>query len=202
MNRPHYQANETIYERFIPYLEQTCSLRVADPQKDLERFHNWHHQNRVAHFWELALTREELHAYLEKLLHSPFQDPLIVEFNHQPVGYVESYWVIDDRLAPYYDCTPFDRGFHFLIGEKMGLGFLRTDTVLLSVCDFLFQADPCTHRIMAEPRVDNKLLLRYLERFPSWRKLKEFDFPHKRAALLECTRDRFYELENMNERPS
>ena len=47
---------------------------------------------------------------------------------------------------------------------------------------------------MGEPRADNKALLKHLATIPAFHNLKEFDFPHKRAALLECTRERFFEL--------
>ena len=29
----------------------------------------------------------------------------------------------------------------------------------------------------------------------AWKKIKEFDFPHKRAALVECSRERFFQGE-------
>jgi len=192
-------ANQIVYQRYLPHLHRTIKFRVASLENDLERFHSWHHQKRVSKFWELEVTKEQHGEYLQKLLDSETQLPLIVEFDDTPVGYIESYWVKEDRLAPYYDCSDFDRGFHFLVGEKQGLGFAYTDALLQSACHFLFLEDHRTQRIMAEPRSDNKLLLRYLERFPSWKKIKEFNFPHKHAALLSCEREGFFRLENLNE---
>jgi hypothetical protein len=95
-----------------------------------------------------------------------------------------------DNRPPIYD--KFDRGFHFLIGERKFLGIKNTDAVLKSVVHYLFLDDPRTLKIMAEPRSDNKKVLQYVDYFPVWRRIKEFDFPHKRAVLLECTRERLF----------
>ena len=192
-------SNEVVYQRYLPQLDKTIKFRVACLENDLERFHLWHHQKRVSKFWELEVSKEEHANYLQKLLDSDSDLPLIVEFDDDPVGYIECYWVKENRLAPYYDCSDFDRGFHFLVGEKQGLGFAYTDSLLQSACHYFFLDDHRTQRIMAEPRSDNKLLLRYLERFPSWKKIKEFNFPHKHAALLCCEREGFFRLENLNE---
>ena len=46
--------------------------------------------------------------------------------------------------------------------------------------------------MVGEPRVDNAKLLRYADAL-AYDKVKEFDFPHKRAALMHCWRDPFFE---------
>lgn len=48
-----------------------------------------------------------------------------------------------------------------------------------------------TEKLMGEPRADNVKLLRYADQM-SYEKVKEFDFPHKRAALMRCPRARFF----------
>jgi hypothetical protein len=183
---------EVQYARYIPGLGKTLSFRVVDPDQDVAVFHSWQTQPRVYEFWELNKPQKELHEYLVKGSADPHQIPMFVEFDGVPVGYFEMYWTMEDRLGPYYEASAFDRGFHFLIGNENFLGFPNTDAIIKSACHFLFLDDPRTRNIMAEPRSDNKRVLKYVDLIPAWRKLKEFDFPHKRAALLECRRERFF----------
>ena len=151
----------------------------------------WQNKPRVANFWEIAQSESELRAYLERGLSDPHTIPAIVEMDGRSVGYFEFYWVREDRLGPIYDCSDYDRGFHFLIGEDDCLGFKNTDAVLKSTSHFIFLDDVRTQIIAAEPRADNAAVLKYVETFKCWRKVREFDFPHKRAALLEARRDLF-----------
>ncbi|KHD89645.1 MAG: aerobactin siderophore biosynthesis protein iucB [Bdellovibrio sp. ArHS] len=190
--RPVVQEGQTLYQRYIPGLDKVLRFRVADIAKDLDIFHEWHHQPRVLKFWELDKPKEELRDYLQKGLQDSHQFPVILEFDETPIGYFEMYWTKEDRLGPYYEAEAFDRGFHFLIGNIDVLGFKNTDAILKAVCHYIFLEEPRTRRIMAEPRSDNTNVLKYLETFKAWSKLKEFDFPHKRAALLECKREAFF----------
>ncbi|WP_112479385.1 hypothetical protein [Vibrio variabilis] len=45
---------------------------------------------------------------------------------------------------------------------------------------------------MGEPRADNKKVLALTERI-GFEHLFDFDFPHKRAAMLQCRRQRFFD---------
>lgn len=181
-----------VYKRYVPQLEKTVTFRRLQVEKDLDTFHEWHNQFRVYHFWELNKPKEELKEYMEKGLKDPHQFPMIVEIDNELVGYYEMYWVPEDRLGPYYESEAFDRGFHFLIGNKKFLGYTNTDSIVKSGLHFLYLDDPRTRRIMAEPRSDNQKVLKYAEASIGWTKLKEFDFPHKRAALLENKREVFF----------
>ncbi|RZA02903.1 MAG: N-acetyltransferase [Proteobacteria bacterium] len=180
------------YRRYFPAINATITYRPVVVARDLDILHEWHNQPRVYEFWELNKPKEELREYFTKGRQDPHQTPFLLEINDEPVGYFEFYWCPEDRLGPYYDYQPFDRGFHFLIGSRKHLGLVNTDTMLKSLCHFLFLDDPRTRRIMAEPRSDNRKVLRYVEVFPVWKKLKEFDFPHKRAALIEGKREIFF----------
>lgn len=182
-----------VYKRYIPELKQTITFRATNVEQDLETFHGWHNQSRVSCFWELNKPIEELKDYMKKSLSDPHQFPMIVEIDGEKVGYYEMYWVKEDRLGPYYESEAWDRGFHFLIGNKKFLGYQTTDAIVKSGLHFLFLDDPRTRKIMAEPRHDNQKVLKYAEASKGWRKIKEFDFPHKRAALLECRREGFFE---------
>lgn len=191
--RPKYSANTILYKRYIYSIKKTLSIRVIDILKDLETFHHWHHQPRVANFWELNKSKAELAEYIRTGLADPHQISVIIELDGEAVGYFEIYWTFEDRLAPFYEASPFDRGIHLLIGNTKYLGKENTDAILKSVCHYIFLADPRTERIMGEPRIDNDKILKYLLLFNAWKKIKEFDFPHKRAALVECSRKRFFQ---------
>ncbi len=189
--RPDIQSG-VMYSRYVPSIGKKLSFRIIDAQKDLDIFHEWHNQPRVAHFWELQQPKNELAQYISKGLSDPHTLPMIAECDGVPVGYFEMYWTREDRLAPYYESEAFDRGFHFLIGNKDFLGFANTDAILKSLAHFLFIDEIRTRKLMAEPRSDNAKVLKYVETFTAWKKLYEFDFPHKRAALLECKREAFF----------
>jgi len=180
------------YRRYVPAIRKTISFRTVEIERDLERFHYWHNQPRVYELWELNKPIEELKVYLEKGQKDPHQFPVILEYDGEPVGYFEFYWAAEDRLGPYYDHAPYDRGFHFLIGEEKYLGRANTEAAIRSVTHFLFLDDPRTMRIVAEPRADNQRVLKYVQVVPGWRFIKEFDFPHKRAALVSVRREDFF----------
>lgn len=186
---PH---NGTVYKRYVPEIGKTVSFRQTNIETDLVTFHEWHNQPRVLNFWELDKPMAELKEYMETSLKDPHQFPMIVEFDGEMVGYYEMYWVQEDRLGPYYESEAWDRGFHFLIGNTKHLGYANTDTIIKSGLHFLFLDDPRTRKVMAEPRHDNQKVIKYAEASKGWKKLKEFDFPHKRAALLECRREGFF----------
>jgi hypothetical protein len=108
------------------------------------------------------------------------------------MGYYELYWAHEDRLAPYAPTEAYDRGLHLLIGEEK---FLRTRYVydsMLHVTQFLFEEDERTKAVWAEPRADNTKLVRFCEKLPGWKFIKEFNFPHKRSMLLKCDRESFF----------
>jgi N2-citryl-N6-acetyl-N6-hydroxylysine synthase len=193
--RPHPVRPEShagyVYRRYIPQIDKTISFRRITPQ-DLDTFHEWHNQPRVSVFWELNKSKEELKEYIEKGLKDPHQIPMIVEIDGELTGYYEFYWVREDRLGPYYESDAFDRGFHFLIGNKKFLGFPITDSILKSGLHLLFLDEARTRRVMAEPRHDNQKVLKYAMSATGWKQLKIFDFPHKRAVLLQNSREIFF----------
>ncbi len=181
-----------LYRRYLPSIRRTLSFELFDRAKHLDAFHEWHNQPRVAQFWEMAHSREKLDEYIGIMEKDPHQRPIIALLDDLPIGYFEVYWTPEDRLGPYYEYDPFDRGFHFLIGDVGALGRKGTPEIIQSMVHFIFLDDPRTRRIMGEPRHDNIKLLRYLQTIPGWVKIKEFDFPHKRAALLQIRREDFF----------
>lgn len=190
--RDNPQSGTLLYQRFSHEINKTMTFRVIDPGRDLQQFSAWHNHIRISKFWELEGDLAFHREYIEQNLNDPHQIPAVLEIDNKLAGYFEFYWAKEDRLGPYYDSGDFDRGFHFLIGEKAFLGIRNTDAVLKSVVHFLFLDDPRTQKIVAEPRADNKKALQYVELFPVWRRVKEIEFPHKTAVLIECTRERLF----------
>jgi N2-citryl-N6-acetyl-N6-hydroxylysine synthase len=187
-----FTAGQKLYSRYVHTIQSTVSFRVIK-ESDLDVFYDWHNQPRVANFWELAGSKEAILAYIQKGLTDPHLMPVIAEINGEAVGYFEIYWTKEDRLGPYYESGFYDRGFHLLVGNEKYLGFNNTDALLKSACHFIYLDDERTQYIMGEPRHDNQKLLKYVLSFKSWRRVKEFDFPHKRAVLLECDKNLFFQ---------
>lgn len=185
----HYHG--THYRRYVPSINKTISFRTITPH-DLDIFHEWHNQKRVAFYWELDQKKDELKNYITQGLEKAHQIPMIVEIDNEPVGYYEFYWVKEDRLGPYYEARPYDRGFHFLIGNKNFLGKANTDAITSAGLHFIYLDDERTHFTMAEPRYDNNKVLKYADDTIGWQALKVFDFPHKRAVLLQNSREIFF----------
>ncbi|MFL1484611.1 GNAT family N-acetyltransferase [Marinobacter sp. LN3S78] len=184
-------GDQILYRRFAPTSGKTITLRQATVSQDGERFHRWQNDPRAARFWEYPWSRERLDAMLEDRRADPHSLPLILEADGEAVGYFETYYVPEDRLGPYCNAGPFDQGMHVLIGERRFLGEGLTNLWLNTVSHFLFLSEPRTRCLWGEPRSDNRAMLRYL-RTTTWENHGEFDFPHKRSALLCNPRHRFF----------
>lgn len=176
-----------VYRRFDPQLGVWISLRTLDIELDLERFNRWQNTPRVLAFWDEGGSLEEHRQYLEKLADDPHTLTLIGCFDDQPFAYFEAYWAKEDRIAPFYDAGDYDRGIHMLVGEQAHRGPHKVASWLSALTDYLLQDDPRTRRIVAEPRADNAKMIGYMQS-QGYKRIKEFDFPHKRAALMVLER--------------
>ena len=181
-----------LYQRFIPWLNQTLSFRSVDLEHDLVYFHRWMNDSRVAHFWEEEGSKEHHLEYLEKSAADAHSQSIIGCFNGKPFAYFEIYWAKEDRIAPFYDVIDYDRGWHLLVGEEEFRGRKWFSAWFPSLQHYLFLDDPRTQRIVAEPRHDNERLIRHAQTL-GFANIKAFDFPHKRAQLLMLLRERFFE---------
>lgn len=184
-------AEGTIYERFMPHVGMTFSLRTADPEADAAVFSDWMNLDRVAYFWDQRGTRDEHAAYLAERRADPHMHPTIGYFDDVPFGYFEFYWAKEDRLAPFYDAHDFDRGLHLLIGDSQFQSAGKLKAWWSGVLHYMFIDDPRTQRIVGEPRIDHVRHIAYMHRLGFYT-MKEFDFPHKRAALTVLERDTFF----------
>ncbi len=181
-----------VYRRFDLRLGVWVSLRAVDIESDLERFNRWQNNPRVLNFWQEGGSLEQHRAYLSKLQADPHSLTLIGCFDDQPFAYFEAYWAKEDRIAPFYAVDDYDRGIHMLVGEEHHRGPHKVASWMSALVHYLFLDDPRTQRVVAEPRADNSKMIGYLQARRFYRE-KEFDFPHKRAALMVLGREQFFE---------
>ncbi|WP_338582179.1 GNAT family N-acetyltransferase [Pseudomonas sp. MAG733B] len=181
-----------VYRRFDARLGMWISLRTVDIDLDLARFNRWQNSARVASFWQEKGSLEKHREYLSKLEADPHTLTLIGCFDDQPFAYFEAYWAKEDRIAPFYDAGDYDRGIHMLVGEENHRGPHKVASWLSALVHFLFLDDPRTQRVVAEPRADNAKMIGYMQGQRFYCE-KEFDFPHKRAALMALGRERFFD---------
>jgi acetyl CoA:N6-hydroxylysine acetyl transferase len=185
------QPRGLVYARRDPAIDMTVSFEAIAIERHLDLFHAWMNDGRVAFFWELAKPKDDLRAYLERLQADPHAFGLMGSFDGEQAGYFEVYWGAEDRLGAHYDAHPFDRGWHGLIGNARFLGRARTAAWLRALTHLLFLDDVRTAKVVGEPNAAHRKLLRYADEV-AYRKVKEFDFPHKRAALMHCERPAFF----------
>ncbi|CAG8870125.1 hypothetical protein PS627_03868 [Pseudomonas fluorescens] len=181
-----------VYRRFDARVGAWVSLRTLEIEHDLERFNRWQNNPRVLKFWQEGGTLEQHRGYLDKLAADPHALTLIGCFDDQPFAYFEAYWAKEDRIAPFYPAGDHDRGIHMLVGEETHRGPHKVASWLSALVHYLFLDDPRTQRVVAEPRADNARMIGYMQE-QCFHCEKEFDFPHKRAALMILGRERFFD---------
>ncbi|WP_221074685.1 GNAT family N-acetyltransferase [Agarivorans aestuarii] len=188
--RPNKPTGQ-VFTRYFYHLKRQVTFRVIDKQRDLSCFNRWHNHPIISPVWELEGSLQSHTEYLSKMVDDAHQYAVIGEFDGIPFGYFEVYWTPEDRLGPHYQCQDYDRGVHILVGNFSFRGGVYFDTWGSAILQYCFLDEPNTQRIMGEPRADNHRVVSITERL-GLEKQFEFDFPHKRAALLQCDRERFF----------
>lgn len=180
-----------VYARHIPWLDKTFSLRLVDLDRDLLLFHRWQNDPRIAPFWLEEGDLDYHRRYLQALLDDPHVIPLIGSLDDRPFGYFEVYWAKENRLGLHYDADDYDRGWHVLIGEDDVRGREYITAWMPSIVHYMLLSDPRTRQIVGEPAADHHQQIRNLD-LGGFAKIKEFDFPHKRALLVSLSRARYF----------
>lgn len=181
----------TLYHRYIPWLDQVFSLRALDAEADLELFHQWMNDERVAAFFEEAGPLDYHRGYLSRMAADPHLMPVLGCLDGRPFCYFELYWARENRIGAHYDAGAWDRGWHVLVGDGTARGADYITTWLPSLMHYMFLAEPRTQALVGEPAASHTQQLRNLTR-SGFARVKEFDFAHKRAVLVRLERDYFF----------
>ncbi|WP_264211401.1 GNAT family N-acetyltransferase [Leisingera thetidis] len=185
------KAVGTLYHRYIPWLDQVFSLRALDQETDLDLFHQWMNDERVAAFFEESGTRDYHRTYLARMASDPHMMPVLGCLNGRPFCYFELYWARENRIGAHYGAGAWDRGWHVLVGDETARGADYITTWLPSLMHYMFLAEPRTQALVGEPAASHTQQLRNLTR-SGFARVKEFDFAHKRAVLVRLERDYFF----------
>ncbi|MBO1014336.1 acetyltransferase [Achromobacter sp. SD115] len=180
-----------LYQRYIPWLKKTFSYRALDIEADLALFSRWMNDPDVVVIWQEEGTLEQHRHYLQTMAADPHVYPMIASLDGEPFGYFEVYWAKENRIGPFCEADDYDRGWHVLIGEPAFRGKAFATAWLTSISHYMLLDDARTRRAVGEPRRDHLQQIRNLDR-SGYAKVKEFDFPHKRALLVTLLRERFF----------
>lgn len=184
-----------IYSRFIPGLDSHLTFRIASSTnaKDVDLITAWHDTDRVNEGWRQRCSREEQLAGMQKGEQNAHCLGLIGEWDGEAWGYVEIYYSKHSNLIDFYTAGRHDRGFHALVGDERFRGPHRVRSWMGSLVHLMFLLDPSTTQCVSEPRLSNTKMIQY-EMMVGGNVEKWIDFLHKRAALVQFSKERFFQL--------
>lgn len=168
----------------------TLAHAEHEVESDVALLHRWMNDERVSHFWGEQGPVSHQEQFLKQGLSSRHSFPVIGCWDGKPFGYFEIYWVKEDVLGKHLggEVGDFDRGIHFLVGEKEFRGPHRVRIWLSALTHYCWLADMRTSCVMIEPRVDNTKVAQYCYDVGFFKE-REISFPHKQSNLMKIRRD-------------
>ncbi|KUI70489.1 hypothetical protein VM1G_05849 [Cytospora mali] len=192
---PKPRPGSTIYSRWVPHLGESFSMVALDhaDAAHLALFHAWQNDPRVSQGWNLTGSVDQHREYLARMHADPHKFAVLAAFDGVFFAYFELYWAREDQVGAYYNSLDFDRGREVLVGDVKYRGAYRVGAWWGSLMHYLFLDDPRTMQVVGEPKITNSTVLAYdlvhgfgLDMF--------VDLPHKRGALMRCSRERFFQI--------
>jgi len=169
--------------------DAVIDLRELDPVADLDLLVDWMNQPHVMEWWSHDGPAEVVGAYLREQCALDYVTPWVASADDVPVAYLETYRVVDDPLAAYFEFEPTDLGWHVLVGPADMLGTGVPRAIARTVVGRLLDT-PGTRRVFCEPDTRNARMIRFCERL-GCRRVATLERPGKTVALMMCTRDSF-----------
>jgi len=125
---------------------------------DAELLNKWMNNPRVAAAFGESGPLSHTTSYLSNQLSSRHSFPVFACWDGRPFGYMEIYWVKEDKLGTALggQVGNWTRGFHILVGEEEFRGKHRLLVWLSSLVNWCWLADSRTDVVMVEPRVDSE----------------------------------------------
>jgi len=166
-------------------------IRPMVLEEDIPLLHDWLNRD-YARFWGLqGQSLAQINANFAATLARPSCEVLIgaVAATGEPKFMFESYDIRFDRMSPYLDARPGDRGFHVCLGPPEPPLPAAAYYALQGLSTWIFR-DPGVQRLVAEPDVRNhKVLVRLAQAGFSFGRV--IHMPHKTAVLSYLSRADF-----------